>query len=227
MTNIAERLNHIRLRMARAAEKSGRTTEDIQLIAVSKGHETKDVVSAIIAGQKIFGENRVQEAQKKFLPLKPIYTDLELHLIGALQTNKCDDAVALFDVIHTLDRPKLAEALAKSMRKIERTPKIFIEVNIGNEPQKAGLEPSALPEFIDYCRTKCGLDIEGLMCIPPHNNETARWFQLLHTLAERHNLKHLSMGMSGDFEQAIACGATCVRIGTAIFGKRVEKNREN
>ena len=191
-----------------------------RLIAVSKTQDAMAITAALDAGQRMFGENRVQEAEAKFPALRIAYPDIQLHLIGALQTNKAQDAVELFDVIQTLDRPQLADALAKAIRKTGRTPRIYIEVNIGKEPQKAGIAPDRVSDFLIYCRNVYGLNIGGLMCIPPLGLEARPFFRQMRTLADRLSLPHLSMGMSGDFETAVECGATEVRVGTAIFGTR-------
>jgi pyridoxal phosphate enzyme (YggS family) len=180
-----------------------------------------DVIEqAIDDGQRIFGENRVQEAHAKWPALKARHADIELHLIGPLQTNKVREAVALFDVIETVDRPKLARALAEEMARTGRRPRLFVQVNTGEEPQKAGVIPSETDEFVAFCRKDLGLAIEGLMCIPPLDEEPAMHFALLARIAERLGIKELSMGMSGDFARAVQFGATYVRIGTAIFGAR-------
>jgi pyridoxal phosphate enzyme (YggS family) len=223
--DIANNFSAIRQRIGAAAQAAGRKPQDVRLIAVSKMQDIDAIRAAMAAGQLVFGENRVQEAKRKFAPLREEAgsgqgPELELHLIGPLQTNKADDAVKLFDVIQTLDRPELAKALAKSIGKIGRTPKLYIEVNIGNEPQKAGIAPDALPEFLDYCVQECGLTISGLMCIPPQGGDAAPYFRELKNYADQFSLPHISMGMSADFEIAIACGATEVRIGTALFGNR-------
>lgn len=189
------------------------------LVAVSKTQDANAVREALQAGQRIFGENRVQEAQEKFPPLRRDYPDIEVHLIGPLQTNKAKAAVELFDVIETLDRPALAEALAKAMDKTGKRPRLYIEVNIGGEHQKAGIAPDKAEDFLAFCRLR-GLEISGLMCIPPHDADPEPFFRRMRALADRLALPHLSMGMSGDFETAIACGATAIRIGTAIFGDR-------
>jgi pyridoxal phosphate enzyme (YggS family) len=190
-----------------------------QLIAVSKMQSAEAVRAAVVAGQMVFGENRVQEARAKFPDLRRDYPNLELHLIGPLQTNKAQDAVELFDVIQTLDRPTLADALAKAMEKTGRKPRLYIEVNIGREAQKAGVLPEGLDLFLRQCRGK-GLEIFGLMCIPPQHLDPRPFFTHLKSLADLHSLPHLSMGMSADYKIAIECGATEVRIGSAIFGQR-------
>jgi PLP dependent protein len=190
------------------------------LIAVSKTHSIGAIREALAAGQRVFGENRVQEAQEKFPLVREEYPDIELHLIGALQTNKAQDAVELFDVIQTLDRPALADALAKAMLKTGRHPRLYIEVNIGCEPQKSGIAPDQIDSFLAYCRDVCKLSIAGLMCIPPMERDPRPYFRAMRSLTDRMALPHLSMGMSADFEAAIECGATEVRVGTAIFGAR-------
>jgi pyridoxal phosphate enzyme (YggS family) len=189
------------------------------LVAVSKTHPAEAVAELAAAGHRLFGENRVQEAQAKYPALKARYPDLELHLIGPLQTNKVREAVALFDVIETLDRPKLAHALAAEMEKTGRKIPCLIEVNVGNEPQKAGIAPDQVEAFLALCR-ELGLEVRGLMCIPPQHQDPVPHFNNLAALAKRLRLPVLSMGMSGDFKQAIACGATHIRVGTAIFGSR-------
>lgn len=195
-------------------------TDDIKLIAVSKTQPIDKIQEAINAGQRIFGENRVQEAQEKFTILKQQYPDLELHLIGPLQTNKVKEAITLFDVIETVDRPKLAEKLADEFKKTQRFPKLLIQVNTGNEKQKSGISTAEADEFIVYCCNELKLPIIGLMCIPPINGDPSVHFSLLHEMAKRHKLKELSMGMTKDFEIAIQFGATYVRVGTGIFGSR-------
>ncbi len=217
---IAANLAALRQRMAAAAKAASRDPAAVTLVAVSKTHPPEAVEAALAAGQRVFGENRVQEAQAKFLPLKARYPDLRLHLIGPLQTNKVKEAVALFDVIETVDRPRLAEALAKEMERQGRRLECFIEINAGHEPQKAGVAPEAADAFIAECRTRWKLDVRGLMCIPPEGRDPAPHFELLAAIAKRNGLSDLSMGMSADFEIAIACGATLVRVGTAIFGHR-------
>jgi hypothetical protein len=192
----------------------------VRLVAVSKTHPAESVRAALEAGQREFGENRVQEALAKFPGLRREYPDLELHLIGPLQTNKVKDAVAHCDVIETLDRPRLAEALAREMERSGRRLPCFVEVNTGEEPQKAGVLPEAADAFIADCRGRLGLPVVGLMCIPPEGEEPALHFALLREIAKRNGLDQLSMGMSADFETAIRFGATHVRVGTAIFGAR-------
>jgi len=217
---IGANLAALNRRIEAAARGAGRDSTNIALVAVSKTHPQEAVAAALAAGQRVFGENRVQEADAKYPDLKARYPDLRLHLIGPLQTNKVKEAVALFDVIETVDRPKLAEALAKEMVRQGRALPCFIEVNIGNEPQKAGISPDAADAFIADCRTKWKLNLRGLMCIPPEGRDPAPYFRALAAIAKRNDLAELSMGMSADFETAIACGATLVRVGTAIFGQR-------
>jgi len=216
---LAGRLAAVQARIAAAARAAGREPGQVCLVAVSKTHDEAAVRAAMAAGQQVFGENRVQEATGKFARLRGEAKDLELHLVGPLQTNKAEDAVAVFDVIQSLDRPKLAEALAKAMRKLERRPRCFLQVNTGAEPQKAGVAPAAVGELLQAARA-LDLPVTGLMCIPPVDEPPAPHFQLLRELGQRHGLAALSMGMSGDFETAIRLGATHVRVGTAIFGER-------
>ena len=219
MTDIAANLAEVRARIAEAARAAGREPASVTLVAVSKTHDAAAIEAAIAAGQRCFGENRVQEAQAKYPALEARHAGLELHLIGPLQSNKAKEAVALFDVIETLDRPKLAEALQREMARQQRQPRLFIQVNTGAEPQKAGVLPAEADGFIAQCR-HMGLAMEGLMCIPPAAEEPALHFALLREIARRHGLFGLSMGMSGDYETAIRFGATHVRVGTAIFGAR-------
>ena len=217
---VAARLSAVRARIAAAAEAVDRGADAVTLVAVSKTHGADAVAAAYAAGQRVFGENRVQEAQGKFPALKRTHTDLRLHLIGPLQTNKVKDALQLFDVIETVDRPKLAEHLARAMASEGRRPDCFIQVNTGAEPQKAGVAPEAADSFITLCRDTLKLPIVGLMCIPPVDEEPSPHFALLREIARRNGLGLLSMGMSADFEIAIRLGATHVRVGTAIFGAR-------
>jgi pyridoxal phosphate enzyme (YggS family) len=217
---IAANLAAVRGRMDGAARAAGRAPAAVTLVAVSKTNPIGVVRAALAAGQRVFGENRVQEALEKFPELRREFPDLVLHLIGPLQTNKVRDAVAHFDVIETLDRPRLAEALAREMARSGQRPPCLIEVNTGEEPQKAGILPAAADAFIVDCSDRLGLPIVGLMCVPPHDEEPALHFALLREIARRHSLHQLSMGMSADFETAIRFGATHVRVGTAIFGAR-------
>ncbi len=219
-TDIAAALAGIGGRMAAAARASGRDPAAVTLVAVAKTHGAATVEAAIRAGQRIFGENRVQEAAVKYPALRDRHPGLELHLVGPLQSNKTADAVALFDVIETLDREKLACALVAERDKGKRLPRCYIQVNTGEEPQKAGVAPAMAPAFIRLCRDELALPVEGLMCIPPAGEEPAPHFALLAKLAREHGLPAVSMGMSGDFETAIRLGATHVRVGTAIFGAR-------
>lgn len=218
--NVTEDLEHVRTAIAVAERKAGRTAGSVGLIAVSKTKPADEIRLAIAAGQRVFGENRVQEAQLKWPELKAQTPDIELHLIGPLQSNKTADAVALFDVIQTVDREKIAREIAREIAKQGRTPGLFIQVNTGSEPQKAGIEPEAATQFIDLCRNELGLSIRGLMCIPPFEDNPGPHFALLRKIAKAAGLEDLSMGMSDDFETAIAFGATHVRVGSAIFGAR-------
>jgi pyridoxal phosphate enzyme (YggS family) len=218
--HIAANLAAVRARIEEAARASGRTADAVTLVAVSKTHPGEAVEAAIAAGQLVFGENRVQEAQHKFPALRRRFPGLVLHLIGPLQTNKVREAVALFDVIETVDRPRLAEALAAEMARSGRRPDCFIQVNTGEEAQKAGIAPADAAGFIADCRDRLRLPVRGLMCIPPLEEAPSKHFAFLRDLAARHAMPMLSMGMSGDYETAIALGATHVRVGTAIFGAR-------
>ncbi len=218
---IPERLRQVKEKIVLAAEAAGRKPSTVELVAVTKTMPAAAVEDAIEAGQRVFGENRVQEAQAKWPAFKALHSNLELHLIGPLQTNKVREAVALFDVIETLDRPKLARALAEEMKRTGMRPRLFVQVNTGEEPQKAGIVPEETAEFVALCRDTFGLAVDGLMCIPPFDEEPSMHFALLGKLAKEIGLDELSMGMSGDFEKAIAFGATYVRVGTAIFGTRV------
>ena len=219
---IAANLADVRGRIAAAAVAAGRTPTSVNLVAVSKTHPAETIREALAAGHRVFGENRVQEAQAKYPALREAFPDLALHLIGPLQTNKVRDAVALFDVIESVDRPRLAEALAKEMERSGRRLSCLIEVNTGEEPQKTGIFPAEADDFIVECRDRLDLPIEGLMCVPPLDEEPALHFALLREIARRAGLSLLSMGMSADFEKAIRFGATHVRVGTAIFGARGE-----
>jgi pyridoxal phosphate enzyme (YggS family) len=217
---IAANLRDVRTRIEKAAAAAGRKASEVALIAVTKTHEAAAVEAAIAAGHNAFGENRVQEAKSKYPALKALHLNIELHLIGPLQSNKARDAVALFDAIHTLDRESLAEALSSELKRAGRNPKLFVQVNTGEEPQKAGIAPRDALAFVDRCRTVYGLSVAGLMCIPPADEEPSPHFALLLKLARDAGLRELSMGMSGDYETAIGFGATHVRVGTAIFGSR-------
>ncbi|MGE0258259.1 MAG: YggS family pyridoxal phosphate-dependent enzyme [Alphaproteobacteria bacterium] len=217
---VAANLSAVRGRIEAAERAAGRPAGAVNLVAVSKTHPEAAVRAALAAGQRHFGENRVQEALGKFPQLRTAFPDLVLHLIGPLQTNKVRDAVAHCDVIETVDRPRLAESLAREMERSGRRVPCYIEVNTGEEPQKAGVFPGAADDFIRDCRDRLHLPIEGLMCIPPEDEEPALHFALLREIARRNALEVLSMGMSADFETAIRFGATHVRVGTAIFGAR-------
>lgn len=217
---IAANLARIHERIEIATARAGRPPGSVTLVAVSKTHGAEAVAAALAAGQAVFGENRVQEAQAKFPALRPAHPALRLHLIGALQTNKARDAVRVADVIESLDRPKLAAALADAMAKESRRPALLVQVNTGDEPQKAGVPRAAAADFLRACREEHGLPVQGLMCIPPAEDDPRPHFAFLAGLAAREGLPVLSMGMSGDFEAAIAEGATHVRVGSAIFGAR-------
>ncbi|MEX6506100.1 YggS family pyridoxal phosphate-dependent enzyme [Jiella sp. M17.18] len=207
-------------RIAAAEEAADRPAGSVTLVAVSKTHEADAILPVIEAGQRVFGENKVQESQAKWPALKERFPDIELHLIGPLQSNKAGDAVALFDVIESVDREKIARELAKEMKKQGRAPRLYVQVNTGEEPQKAGIAPQEAAAFVARCRDEYGLSIEGLMCIPPADENPGPHFALLAKIAKEAGLEKLSMGMSGDFETAIAFGATSVRVGSAIFGAR-------
>jgi PLP dependent protein len=213
-------LERARQGIAEAARAAGRDPSSITLVAVSKTFPAPAIVPVIEAGQTIFGENRVQEAKAKWPALRALNPKIRLHLIGPLQSNKADDAVSLFNCIHSVDRVRIAEALAAEMRRQQRHLELFIQVNTGAETQKAGVLPSEADQFIAHCRDVLELSISGLMCIPPVSEDPKPHFELLAAMARRNNLANLSMGMSADFAQAIACGATHVRVGTAIFGTR-------
>jgi len=217
---IAANLAAVRSRIDAAARAVERAPDRVTLVAVSKTHPAASVREALAAGHRVFGENRVQEAQTKYPALRQAFPDLVLHLIGPLQTNKVRDALAIFDVIESVDRPRLAEALAKEMEHSGSRPQCLIEVNTGEEPQKAGIMPAEADRFIVECRDRLDLPIIGLMCVPPLDEEPSLHFALLREIARRNGLTILSMGMSADFEKAIRFGATHVRVGTAIFGTR-------
>jgi pyridoxal phosphate enzyme (YggS family) len=220
MTDTLTRLAAVRTRIAAAARAANRDPTSVHLVAVTKTFGPDTILPALEAGQRVFGENRVQEAQAKWPALRRQDPDIELHLIGPLQSNKARDAVALFDAIHTIDRPKIAQAVANEMAKQGKRLQLFIEVNTGEEPQKAGVLPKEAAGLLPLCRDDLGLEIAGLMCIPPLDEEPAVHFAFLAKLAGELGLKHLSMGMSADFETAIAFGATHVRVGSEIFGPR-------
>ena len=220
LSKISEAFTGIKTKIDRAAYDCNRSAKQITLIAVSKQQQEDRIVASLATGHRVFGENRVQEAQKRWSTRKYDYPDLCLHLIGPLQSNKAADAVRLFDVIHTIDRPKIAIAIAKEAIQQNNSIQCFIQVNTGDEPQKSGISPSDLSSFVDFCREEAGLPITGLMCIPPVDEEAAIHFGFLNTLASRNNLTGLSMGMSGDYEEAIRFGATHIRVGSALFGSR-------
>ena len=213
-------LHEIGTKIATAAKESVREPKAITLVAVSKTFEADDIRPVLAAGHRDFGENRVQEAQGKWPPLKAEFPDVRLHLIGPLQSNKAKEAVALFDAIHSIDREKIAAAIAEEMAKQRRKLQLFVQVNTGEEPQKAGVMPREVKAFVAMCRDKLKLDISGLMCIPPVDEEPAVHFAFLQKLARECGVSGLSMGMSSDFEAAIEFGATHVRVGSAIFGAR-------
>jgi PLP dependent protein len=213
------RLDAVRAAIAAAAKLSGRPASDVALIAISKTHGVDTIRPLLEAGQRAFGENRVQEAAEKWPDLIASYPDVELHLVGQLQSNKADEAVALFDVIHSVDRPALVTALARASEKLLKKPRCFLQVNIGNEAQKGGCAVADLPALVQQAQSE-GLDVMGLMAVPPADLEAAPYFALLAKLARDHGLLNLSMGMSGDFETAIMIGATHVRVGSALFGVR-------
>ncbi len=220
MNTVTQRYNDVRARIEVAARKSGRDAADITLVAVSKTFAAGDIEPVLELGHRVFGENRVQEAQGKWPALKQAHADTRLHLIGPLQTNKAREAVALFDVIETLDREKLARILAKEIQSAGRSPGLFVQVNTGNEPQKAGIVPEQADAFLKSCAATYDLTITGMMCIPPFDQDPVPHFAMLSDIAKRNGLANLSMGMSGDFETAIEHGATHVRVGSAIFGSR-------
>jgi PLP dependent protein len=219
----AGRLGEVRAAVARAARDCGRDPSTVTLVAISKTFPAEAIEPVLAAGQRVFGENYVQETAGKWPALRERFPDAELHLVGPLQSNKAREAVHLFDAIHSLDRPSLAAALAKERARAGRQPRLLVQVNTGEEPQKGGVIPSEADAFLDECRTRYGLTIEGLMCIPPAEEPPSPHFALLNTIAQRNGLATLSMGMSADFEAAIQLGATHVRIGSAVFGTRESK----
>ena len=216
----AERLRAVQWDIAAACREAGRDPATVTLVAISKTFGAAAIAPVIAAGHRIFGENRVQEAKAKWPALRERYPDVALHLVGPLQSNKAREAVALFDAIHSLDRASLAAALAKEIERQGRQPLLFVEVNTGGEPQKAGVLPQEADAFLATCRATYGLNIAGLMCIPPYEEPAAPHFALLAQIAKRNELNLLSMGMSADFSLAVRFGATHVRVGTAIFGQR-------
>lgn len=217
---VEQRLTEVRERVEAAERQAKRPAGSVTLVAVSKTFGTEAIRPLLHAGQRVFGENRVQESQGKWPELKNEFGDIELHLIGPLQSNKAADAVALFDVIETVDREKIARALAEEMRRQDRLVRLYVQVNTGLEPQKAGIAPAETASFVRLCQEELGLSVEGLMCIPPADENPGPHFALLAKLAGECGVEKISMGMSGDFETAIAFGATSVRVGSAIFGNR-------
>jgi pyridoxal phosphate enzyme (YggS family) len=220
MGNAVEKLAAVRARIAAAEREAGRAAGAVNLVAISKTFDADAIRPVITAGQRVFGENRVQEAQGKWPALRQKFPGIELHLIGPLQSNKAKEAVALFDVIETVDRDKIAAELAREMRRQGRAPKLYVQVNTGSEPQKAGIGPREAVAFVQHCREAHGLALEGLMCIPPLEENPGPHFALLEKLARQVGVEKLSMGMSADYELAVAFGATSVRVGSAIFGAR-------
>ncbi|RWB53265.1 YggS family pyridoxal phosphate-dependent enzyme [Mesorhizobium sp.] len=220
MTSAVEQLLAVKARIAGAEGEAKREPGAVTLVAVSKTFSADEIRPVLEAGQRVFGENRVQEAQGKWPALRLAFPDIELHLIGPLQSNKAKEAVALFDVVETVDRDKIAAELAKEIARQGRSPKLYVQVNTGSEPQKAGIEPREAVRFVKRCRKEHGLVIEGLMCIPPADENPGPHFALLEKLAKEAGVAKLSMGMSADYETAIAFGATSVRVGSAIFGSR-------
>ncbi len=218
--DIAANLSAVKAAMKSALEEAKRSPEEVKLVAVSKTFSDEEILPAIIEGQKIFGENRIQEARSKWPEIKKSHPDIELHLIGPLQTNKVKDAVELFDVIETVDREKLAQKLSLELQKIKKSIKVFVQVNTGDEPQKAGVAPDEVVTFVQKCIEEYKLPVVGLMCIPPAKEYAAPHFALLHKLAQEADLKEISMGMSADYEMACQLGATQVRVGSEIFGAR-------
>lgn len=217
---LLERLETVRQAIAQASREAGRAEDAVALVAVSKTHDAETILPVLEAGQRIFGENKVQEAKAKWPALRERFPDIELRLIGPLQSNKAGEAVALFDVIESVDREKIAKELAKEMAKQGRHPHLYVQVNTGEEDQKAGIAPREAVAFVERCRSEHGLTIEGLMCIPPADEKPGPHFALLEKIAAEAGVEKLSMGMSGDYEIAIGFGATSVRVGSAIFGAR-------
>jgi len=217
---VADNIQAVQASIAQASQRSDRDPSSVSLVAVSKTWEADAIAPALKAGHRLFGENRVQEAQSKWPGLRDAYPESRLHLIGHLQTNKAADAVELFDVIETVDRPKLATAIARAQEKAGRQIDCLIQVNTGEEPQKGGVLPDGLPDLVRFCQEEASLNVTGLMCIPPADQEPAPHFALLAKMARDHGLATLSMGMSADYPVAIEQGATLVRVGTAIFGQR-------
>lgn len=217
---IKDNLNQVITQCEQASIASGRKPKDVQLIVVSKTFDAEVIMPTLVAGHRVFGENKVQEAGLKWPALKEKFSNVELHLIGPLQSNKTAEAVTIFDVIHTVDREKIAKTLAKEMKAQNKYPKLLVQVNTGSEPQKSGIEPQHAVAFVKLCQDKYGLEIKGFMCIPPADENPGTHFALLKKIAVEVELPILSMGMSSDFETAIEMGATHVRVGSAIFGAR-------
>lgn len=220
MNDTVQRLAATKSAIARAADDFGRKPEEVTLIAVSKTMPAEVIEPALAAGQRIFGENYVQEAKAKWPALRERFPDAQVHMIGPLQSNKARDAVELFDAIHSLDRISLAKELAREIARSGKAPRLLVQVNTGDEPQKGGVSPAEIDTFLETCRVHHGLVVEGLMCIPPADEPPSPHFALLAKIAARHGLRELSMGMSADYEAAIQLGATYVRVGSAIFGAR-------
>lgn len=220
MSDAVQQLETVKARIAAAARDASRSADAVTLVAVSKTFDADAIRPVLAAGQRVFGENRVQEAQGKWPTLREAFSGIELHLIGPLQSNKAKEAVALFDVIETVDREKIASELAKEIIRQGKAPKLYVQVNTGSEPQKAGIEPKDAMAFVKRCRDVHGLAVDGLMCIPPADENPGPHFALLEKLARDAGVEKLSMGMSGDFELAVAFGASSVRVGSAIFGQR-------
>ena len=223
MSDIAASLTQVQSDIVRAQESAAAAAARVHLVAVSKQQPDEKIAAALAAGHRLFGENRVQEAAQHWQERRLQVPDLQLHLIGPLQSNKAAEAVALFDVIETIDREKIAKAVASECQKQGKEVTCFVQVNTGKEPQKAGIMPEEAASFVTYCQQVIGLSVTGLMCIPPVNEEAAMHFALLKKLGKEAGLPHLSMGMSGDFEEAIAFGADYVRVGSAIFGERLPR----
>nr|WP_321455210.1 YggS family pyridoxal phosphate-dependent enzyme [uncultured Cohaesibacter sp.] len=222
--SISSHLAEVQQAIADCEKEAGREDGSVTLIAVSKTFDAETIDKALVAGQRIFGENKVQEAKSKWPQLREKFEDVELHLIGPLQSNKAKDAVALFDVIHTIDRKKIARAIRVEMEKQSKKLDLFIQINTGAEPQKAGILPDEADDFIGFCQVELGLNIRGLMCIPPFDEDPKPHFKMLRKIAKRNDIRELSMGMSSDYREAIKQGATYVRVGSAIFGTRKKKS---
>ena len=220
MNNIQDNIDRIKTKIKKTANNWDRNTEDINLIAVSKGQSINGIKETLDTGHRLFGENKVQEAYDHWFDIKNDYKDIRLHMIGHLQTNKVKDAVALFDVIETIDSKKIAKKLSDEMRKQNRVLSCFIQVNTGDEEQKYGVVPGDLDELLNYCRGDLGLNISGLMCIPPNDNKSGMHFAFLNKLRGKYSLEELSMGMSHDYDKAIMAGATYIRVGRDLFGER-------